>query len=255
MRQGPPSPPVRRAPAGSHRDGRGQRTHAVMRAARGMTGTELGVPHPIRRARLTVALVGPDGAGKSTGSPRLPHAGLPRPVKVLYMGVNLEASSLMLPTTRLLLLAKRLRGRRTDLVASPVRKAGTGTTRPVKNAVRLTLWMMEEWFRQGVAASYSLRGSIVVFDRHFFADYYHADVRDGRVARSALRRFHGWMLDHGYPKPDLMILLDVPAERLHARKPEATVEWLEQRRSQYLELAAVVPRFVVLDADRPLDAV
>src|SRR4051812_39086335 len=213
-----------------------------------------GVTRPVRHGRLTVALVGPDGAGKSSVSARLRSAGLPRPVKVLYMGVNLEASRLMLPTTRLLLVAKRLRGRRADLVASPVREAGPGTTRPVKDAARLTLWMMEEWFRQGVAASYSLRGSIVVFDRPFFADYYHADVRASRVARNPLRRFHGWMLDHGYPKPDLMILLDVPAERLHARKPEATVEWLEQRRSQSLELAAVVPRFVVLDADRPLDA-
>jgi thymidylate kinase len=220
-----------------------------------VTMLRTGVTRPVRHGRLTVALVGPDGAGKSTVSARLTNAGLPRPVKVLYMGVNLEASTLMLPTTRLLLLAKRLRGRRTDLVASPVRTGGTGTPRPVKDGVRLTLWMLEEWFRQGVAASYSLRGSIVVFDRHFFADYYHADIRDGRVGRSPLRRFHGWMLDHGYPKPDLMILLDVPAEQLHARKPEATVEWLEQRRAEYLELAAVVPRFVVLDADRPLDTV
>jgi len=220
-----------------------------------VTMLRTGVTRPVRHGRLTVALVGPDGAGKSTVSARLRNAGLPRPVRVLYMGVNLEASTLMLPTTRLLLLAKRLRGRRTDLVASPVGEGPTGTPRPVKDGVRLSLWMLEEWFRQAVAASYSLRGSIVVFDRHFYADYYHADVRDGRGGRSPLRRFHGWMLEHGYPKPDLMILLDVPAERLHARKPEATVEWLEQRRAEYLELAAVVPRFVVLDADRPLDAV
>jgi thymidylate kinase len=206
-----------------------------------------------RRARLTVALVGPDGAGKSTVTARLPQAGLPRPVKVLYMGVNLEASSLMLPTTRLLLLSKRLRGRRTDLVASPME--GREPTRSVKGTVRLSLWMLEEWFREAVTAYYSLRGFIVVFDRHFFADYYHADVRAGGAGLSPVRRFHGWMLEHGYPQPDLTILLDVPAEQLHARKPDATVEWLDQRRRQYLELADVVPGYVVLDADRPLDAV
>lgn len=216
----------------------------------------------MRNGRLTVALVGPDGAGKSTVSARLGSIALPRPVKVIYMGVNLEASSLMLPTTRMLLAAKRIRGRRTDLVASPLGDGGpgpaegpVGPARSVKDAVRLTMWMLEEWLRQAVAASYSRRGSIVVFDRHFFADYYHADVRDVRVERSPVRRFHGWMLDHGYPKPDLMILLDAPAERLHARKPDASVEWLERRRGQYLELADVVPRFVVLDADRPVDAV
>jgi len=218
-----------------------------------MTETKLGLAHPaVRRARLTVALVGPDGAGKTTVSARLPHAGLPRPVKVVYMGVNLEASSVMLPTTRLLLLAKRLRGRRPDLVASPMQ--GREPPRSVKGSARLTVWMLEEWFRQAVASFYSARGSIVVFDRHFFADYYHADVRSA-ADLGPVRRFHGWMLEHGYPKPDLTILLDVPAERLHARKPDATVEWLDQRRREYLALADVVPGYVVLDADRPLDEV
>ena len=51
---------------------------------------------------------------------------------------------------------------------------------------------------------------------------------------------------------NLSVLL--PAEVLHARKPEATVAWLERRRQQYLELAPLVPEFVVVDVDRPLDA-
>jgi thymidylate kinase len=213
------------------------------------------VTSPARHARLTVALVGPDGAGKSTVSAGLRTAGLPRPVRVIYMGVNLEASSVMLPTTRLVLAVKRRRGRRPDLVAGPqtAHEPG-GARRPVKDAARLGLWMLEEWFRQVVATTSSRRGAIVVFDRHFFADYYHADVRD-HGARSRLRRVHGWMLDHAYPKPDLTILLDAPAERLHARKPEATVEWLDERRRQYLELADVVPGFAVVDADRPLEQV
>jgi thymidylate kinase len=216
-----------------------------------------------------VALVGVDGAGKSTVSARLAEIDLPRPVKVIYMGVNLEASSLMLPTTRLLLATKKARGRRADLTAGPMRDLGAqpvdGSTSPgrgsaaekgsLRETARLSVWMTEEWLRQLVATSYSWRGRIVVFDRHFFADYYHADVHEAPVARSPMRRFHGWMLQRAYPQPDLTIMLDAPADRLHARKPEATVEWLERRRRQYLELAAVVPGFVVLDVDRPLDDV
>ena len=38
-------------------------------------------------------------------------------------------------------------------------------------------------------------------------------------------------------------------------KPESSPEWLEERRQQYLGLAGVVPAFVVVDADRPLDTV
>ena len=220
-----------------------------------------------RRPRLTVALVGPDGAGKSTVSSRLSEADLPRPVKVIYMGVNLEASSLMLPTTRLLLAVKRARGRRADLVASPIRDlepAGPDTgassassataSGSLKEVVRLGVWMTEEWLRQLVAAAYARRGSIVVFDRHFYADYYHSDVLDNGP-RSRVRRFHGWMLQHGYPKPGLTIVLDAPPERLHARKPEATVAWLEWRRRQYLELAEALPDVEVLDVDRPIDSV
>lgn len=211
------------------------------------------------RSRLTVALVGPDGAGKSTISSRLGQASLPAPVKTIYMGVNLEASTMMLPTTRLLLAAKRSRGGRPDLVASSLRDvdetpdAPSGARATVRNTARMAVWMTEEWLRQLVALGHGLRGRIVVFDRHFFLDYYHADVENGR-RRGPAQRLHGWMLERVYPKPDLVIMLDAPAEVLHARKPEATVAWLERRRQQYLELAPLVPEFVVVDVDRPLDA-
>lgn len=216
-----------------------------------------------RRPRLTVALVGADGAGKSTISHYLATTSLPRPVKTIYMGVNLEASSLMLPTTRLLLAAKRARGGRPDLVASRLggqaasaaASQDAGWRRSVRDSARLTVWMFEEWLRQLVASAYSARGYIVVFDRHFFADYYHTDIA-GKVAKPGLfGRLHGWMLQHAYPKPDLVICLDAPAEVLYLRKPESSPEWLEQRRRQYLDLADVVPAFVIVDVDRPLDVV
>jgi thymidylate kinase len=50
-------------------------------------------------------------------------------------------------------------------------------------------------------------------------------------------------------------MLDAPSQRLYERKPEASPEWLEQRRRQYLELADVVPTFFVIDSDRPFDTV
>jgi thymidylate kinase len=211
------------------------------------------------RPRLSVALVGPDGAGKSTISAHLRQVRLPAPVTTIYMGVNLEASTLMLPTTRLLLAAKRARGGRPDLVASSLRDVGDAPAAPSgrgaawRNTARLTVWMTEEWLRQLVALGHGLRGRIVVFDRHFYLDYYHADV-DADRRRGVAERVHGWMLERVYPKPDLVIMLDAPAEVLHARKPEATVAWLERRRPQYLELAPLVPQFVVVDVDRPLDA-
>jgi hypothetical protein len=177
------------------------------------------------------------------------------------MGVNLEASSLMLPTTRLLLAVKRARGRRPDLVAGPLLTTAPGSSsrngalRAGKDALRLGVWALEEWLRQLVAWSYQARGWVVVFDRHFFADYYHSDVAPARSHRGLGPRMHGWMLRRLYPKPDLVLCLDAPADVLYARKPEATIDWLEQRRQQYLALADQVPAFAVLDATRPLDSV
>jgi thymidylate kinase len=209
---------------------------------------------------FSVALIGPDGAGKSTISERLAQEPMPAPVKRIYMGVNLEASSLMLPTTRLALAVKSARGRRSDMTApsqqtepatgSPVRRSAKAGVR----AARLVLWLAEEWFRQLVAQYHRRRGSIVVFDRHFYADYYHFDVATGG-RRSLASRVHGYLLEHAYPKPDLVICLDAPGQVLFERKREASPEWLEQRRRQYLQLADVVPAFVVVDVDRPLDVV
>jgi thymidylate kinase len=217
----------------------------------------------MRTPGFTVALIGPDGAGKTTVARRLQRE-LALPVEYVYMGVNPDSSNYLLPTTRAVHAFRRRRGAKPD-TAGPREPHQTDQARPrglvprglrsARSFARLGNRLAEEWHRAVVASVHRRRGSIVVFDRHFFADYYHADVRDGRIGLSPVRRLHGWMLDRRYPKPDLTILLDAPAERLHARKPDATVAWLEQRRRQYLELADVVPGYVVLDADRPLDAV
>jgi thymidylate kinase len=225
----------------------------------------LSAPGMRPRGPRTIALVGADGAGKSTLTRALEDAALPRPVKRIYMGVNLESSGLMLPTTRLVLALKRRRGRRPDMTG-PARSLPdlddgspppTGWRSGLRAGARFTVWMLEEWFRQLVTVGYAARGYIVVFDRHFFADYYDADS-PGPPARprgSLTGRAHAWLLTHAYPRPALVICLDAPGQVLYARKPEASPEWLERRRQGYLALGAVVPTFVVVDASRRPDLV
>jgi thymidylate kinase len=209
---------------------------------------------------MLIALVGPDGAGKSLVAHRA-VAALGERAQYMYMGVSLESSNVMLPTTR---LARHLRHRggppaaaqpapgATVSAANPLRapRRPNGTARSL---LRLAGWAAEEWYRQLLIWLAQARGRVVVVDRHFFLDFYAHDIRG--TDRPLARRLHGMMLEHLYPRPDLVIFLDVPAPVLFARKGEGTVESLERRRQEYLAAAAHVRRFVTVDGTCPPDEV
>jgi len=211
---------------------------------------------------ITVALIGPDGAGKTTVSRQLQQS-LPLPVVCLYMGVNHEASAHLLPTTRLVRAIKRACGGPPDAAGPrdpqqadlPARGALRRALRGAKSLAGLANRVAEEWYRQLLAWYHCRRGRIVLFDRHYFSDYYAYDVAPGDQRRSLARRIHGYLLRRFYPHPDLVILLDAPGEVLFARKGEGTAELLERRRRDYLQLKDVVPRFAVVDAAQPADGV
>jgi thymidylate kinase len=211
---------------------------------------------------FTVALIGPDGAGKSTIGRRL-LADLGLPIKYVYLGINLEASNLILPTTRLLYAFKRMRGGQLDMGGPPdparARKLpGWGVKRiaaELKSALRMANLLAEQWYRQGVIWYYLRSGNIVLFDRHFLFDYYYHDVDRRAGQRPLSSHLHGFMLKHLYPRPDLVICLDAPADVLFARKREGTVEAIERRRQEYLQLQSLVEHFVVVDVTQPEEVV
>ena len=231
-----------------------------------MTRNEPTHVHPSRvqkRRGFTVALIGPDGAGKTSVARRLAEV-LPPPVTYLYMGVNPDSSNLLLPSTRLIHAVRRCRARggtrdtggprdsrRPDSVSPKGRVKRS--LRTGRSFLRLANRLAEEWQRAFVASVRWRRGSIVLFDRHFFADYYAYDVAPGR--RSAARQLHGFVLAHLYPKPDLVLYLDASAETLLRRKGEGTLASLARRRREYLDLGEVMSNFAVVDADRPLEEV
>jgi thymidylate kinase len=211
---------------------------------------------------FTVALIGPDGSGKTTVSRRL-ESELGLPVASIYMGVNMYSSAVMLPHMRLIrFLRQRKHGDDSNLTsdisdAGPLpKKTAPRPIASIRSGLRLASWLSEESYRLLVARRHTRRGRIVVFDRHFFADFYAEDV-DATPAssRPLARRIRMFFLRHVYPRPDLTVYLDAPAEVVYARKPEGTIERLRQRREAYLALLPDLPEHVVVDASLPADEV
>lgn len=222
----------------------------------------------MNRPLRTVAVVGPDGAGKSAVVAALPQA-VAVPTQTVYLGVNLFASDSMLPTTRLARRLKRRTGGGTtapsvtvpgaEAADGPATTAGGrgilgGIVGGARRSLRLVAWMGEEWYRAVVVRRHVRAGKLVICDRHFVCDYYAADIAP-RADRPLLRRIHGWQLARFYPRPDLVLVLDAPVEILHARKQEDPVAVLAQRRADYLLLKDALPNVLVLDATQPLEAV
>jgi hypothetical protein len=177
------------------------------------------------------------------------------------MGVSAEASNRQLPTTRLANLVKRARGGGGSQLPLPAvapahaERGVRAARRSARAGVRLANRLAEEWYRQLIAQAYRARGDIVVFDRHFVADYHAYDI--AASGRPLARRIHGWVLSRAYPKPDLVVFLDAPPAVLHARKGEGTLASLTRRREEYLGLAdrRIGGAFAVVSATQPLPAV
>jgi hypothetical protein len=102
-------------------------------------------------------------------------------------------------------------------------------------------WLLGRWHRW--------RGRLVVYDRHAL-DARVPGRHDG--ARSRVRR---WILAHAIPLPELVIVLDAPAEVLFARKGEHDIATLEAQRRGYMDIARTVSGAQLVDAARDADLV
>lgn len=170
----------------------------------------------MRRGGLTVAVLGLDGAGKSSLADGLATT-YGRRMRVVYMGLWKRGDG---PGYRWLAPV--------EIAFRPARVLG----------------------RYAVGQAHRALGRIVIFDRYT----YDATIPPrGRLI--ALKRAYFWMLIRLVPDPDLTILLDAPEEVLDARRPESAGAERGVAIEALRRFAALRPDTVIVDASRSTDAV
>lgn len=183
------------------------------------------------RKGVSIALLGPDGAGKSTLASGLRES-VPLATRCLYMGMQAGAS---IPGKTWTASAGSANRRRRRLPVRLVRQS----QRLFRLARRSALaWMLVH------------TGHLVIFDRF----PYDAEVHWANVSRPGAR-LRLWLLRHAVLRPDVIVFLDVPGEITYQRKGEHSPELLEQRRERYLSVAARLEHAHVVDGTRPADEV
>lgn len=165
----------------------------------------------------TVALLAPDGAGKSTLATNV-RKSYYFPARSVYMGLY------------------QSNGHKSN----GVHIAGMGLARRV----------LRQWTGYLVGRLHQARGRLVIFDRYCYDALLPPRQSLGRVSKA--RR---WLLGRSCPAPNLVVMLDAPGETLYARKGEHSIAILEEQRQNYLQLRSRIPGMVVVDATRSAEAV
>lgn len=181
-----------------------------------------------------IALIGPDGSGKSAiiGAISQQFTAAYREVKLYH----LRPKSLRRKTSS------------GTAVTDPHGRPPRGLLASLAKVVDLAVDYFVGYFFQIAPAM--RRSHLIIFDRYIY-DLIVDSKRIRYGGPAWLLRFVGRII----PRPDLVILLDAPAETLWSRKQEVPFEEVVRQRAAYLDVARNLSSAVIVNAAQPLPAV
>ncbi len=182
---------------------------------------------------VSIALLAPDGAGKTTLAKALGGEDILR-ARLIYMGTNTDSSTVGSPATDWLKEhAKSLDAHKKSLRHFFLK------------VMNFSNRLLEQWLRYSVGFYHKCLGRFVIFDRYVY------DSLLAPPAKTMGKRLRRGLLLKTCPSPDLVILLDAPGEVLFQRKGEHSAARLEKQRQIFLKLKDRIPNMIIVDATGP----
>lgn len=197
-----------------------RRRRGVGERLRASGGVVLGVvrkPLLLRRRKgVSLALLGPNGVGKSTAAAGI-HRAFPMQSRVVYMGLW---------------------------------KAADQTRTRSTTVLEILLRPFHIWRRYLLAQFHQMRGRLVIFDR-----YVYEALLPPRPPLVRSKRAYFWLLAHLIPRPGAAVVLDVPGHVAYGRKQENPTDVLESERVIYARLSSQRRPLELIDATADADTV
>lgn len=184
------------------------------------------------KKHLCIAILGPDGSGKSS----------------TINGIKTNLQDLGFSVTIFHLMPFKISNRNKQTVSDPHGKPNRTVVLSISKLFYFLL-AYQIGFLLKISPNKDNK-KIFIFDR-----YYNDLIIDPKRYRYGGPIWVAQLIEKFIPKPDMIILLDAPAEILQARKQEVSFKETSRQREAYLQYVKRLKNGVIIDASQPLKQV